>query len=152
MKSENKPSRQQLFHNVLIAFFTIKDDKNFSIMIKILLIKDDINCRVNSAVIKMWFCHQSKIKKEVYTIITSWPCPGVDKTPGYLYWHHGMILCTDIEIFQIFLKKVHVIFFLISAYLKQVSPLAPEQARKYLSNHATNIEQFRIFIRIIKII
>ena len=62
-----------------------------------------------------------------------------------------MILCTDIEIFQIFLKKVHVIFFLISAYLKQVSPLAPEQARKYLSNHATNMEQLEFLLGLSKL-
>ena len=33
-----------------------------------------------------------------------------------------------------------------SAYLKQVSPLAPEQARKYLSNHATNMEQLEFLL------
>ena len=152
MKSENKPSRQQLFHNVLIAFFTIKDDKNFSIMIRILLIKDDINSRVNSAVIKMWFCHQSKIKRKYIQLLH----------PGLVQgWTRHQDICTDImawycaqilKSFKFSWKKVHVIFFLISAYLKQVSPLAPEQARKYLSNHANKYGTIRIFIRIIKII
>ena len=59
-------------------------------------------------------------------------------------------LCTDIEIFQIFLKK-YMLFCLMSAYLKQVSPLAPEQARKYLSNHATNIEQLEFLLVLSKL-
>ena len=38
-----------------------------------------------------------------------------------------------------------------SACLKRVSPLAPEQARKYLSNHATNIEQLEFLLGLSKL-
>ena len=34
----------------------------------------------------------------------------VGKAPGYLYWDHGGSLCTDIKIFQIFLKKKYMLF------------------------------------------
>ena len=53
--------------------------------------------------------------------------------------------------FANFIAKIHVIFVLMSAYLKQVSPLAPEQARKYLSNHATNIEQLEFLLVLSKL-
>ena len=60
--------------------------------------------------LKMWFARKAK-QNWKYLQNYSLALSRVGKVPGYLYWDHGGSLCTDIKIFQIFLKKVHVIVF-----------------------------------------
>ena len=53
----------------------------------------------------------------------------VGKAPGYLYWDHGGSFCTDIKIFQIFLKKKYMLFSFEVCIPKTVSH-RPKHARK----------------------
>ena len=78
--------------------------------------------------LKMWFARKAK-QNWKYLQSYSLVLTRVDKAPGYLYWDHGGSSCTDIKIFQIFLKKKYMLFLLKSAFLKRFSD-RPKHARK----------------------
>ena len=67
---------------------------------------------------KMCFARKAKIKSEVFTKLQTGPVQ-VGKVPAYLFRDHGGSFCTDIKIFQIFLKRSTYYFLLESASLKQ---------------------------------
>ena len=91
------------------------------------------------------FCHQSKIKEELFTIITPVLVHVVDKTTGYLCCHRMMIFYTDIQISQILLKR-YMLFFLMSAWLQTRLSLVPEQARKQLVKTCNKYWAIRILL------
>ena len=74
------------------------------------------------------FCSQSKIKSEVFTKLQT-GLVQVGKVPAYLFRDHGGSFCTDIKIFQIFLKKKYMLFSFGVCFPKTVSYI-PKHARK----------------------
>ena len=84
-----------------------------------------------SSRIKNVFCSQSKIKSEVFTKLQTGPVQ-VGKVPAYLFRDHGGTFCTDIKIFQIFLKKKYMLFSFGVCIPKTVSH-RPKHARKCLN-------------------